>query len=287
MKYSQVLVKLAIDIQPNAEPFKIGDLVLFKDSFATMGSIPELMVVTDPDVKMDQEPDGFARTRQQPVPINIPNVSVAMYHTVRALHYSNVEPEVRIVESNRLRLATPEEIDNIDTLVSRAAKDRVKEKISGIFASDLFATRDANLDRFDAVKEFDIDFEPQIARKVTKEPVLATTEQIIQEALGSLDRVAFYDAAKRVAKIERNRVLSGAKVEVIEDIPPVVELINNGVNLAMLVICRPKIKGKSTIHQLYVTETPNRVELPKGLYADVTVVYRNIHGNYEVAVYAD
>lgn len=287
MKYSQVLVNLANDIQPNAEPFKIGDLVLFKESFVTMGGIPELMVVTDPDVKMVQGPGGFPRTHQEPVPTNIPNVSVARYHTGGSFHFRNVEPEVEIVASNRLRLATPEEIDNIDTLVSRAAKDRVKEKISGILASDLIAARDANLDRFDAVTEFDIDFKPQIVPKKTKEPVLATTEQIIQEALSSLDRVAFYDAAKRLAKIERTRVLSGAKVEVIEDIPPVVELINNGVNLAMLVICRPKIKGKSTIHQLYVTETPDRVELPKGLYADVTVVYRNIHGNYEVAVYAD
>jgi len=140
-------------MQPNAEPFKVGDLVVYKDSFVAIGHTNQLYVVITPaGAARPPIPSGYRfrseaalEERNSSPFVEIATLRDANSHPPHPYTMMKtpdfIPPETVTISESYLRLATDAEIAMFDERAAQEAKSAFVEKIGRLMGAEPFVAK--------------------------------------------------------------------------------------------------------------------------------------------------
>lgn len=303
MKLSHYLVNVANDLQPTETEFKVGDLVVLKDSFSPMGKEPALYAVAN----VIGEPQGPAMTYGRPLTFQHHRDSamvelVFIYHSD---HYMDSEHLTDGICSRQMKVcfirhATPDEIDKLNDLHNKAIEKRINEGIMRIHGEVATSSFMAGLGRFDRITE--ANFSVLRGNCECETPISGQKEQVLAvvDTAKPTDRVIvnnetfnewlFRRQSRKLAKKLIKSFCKGDHSAVVEDIPSQVEFTGgNGDDYATLVLLQNDNTGERAESLLgsFVTHKLHSYSVNPSKWSTMVVVTMDVHGEYRGMLYVN
>lgn len=304
MKFSDYLIKLALAIQPSEDQFDVGDLVVVKDEFTSMGEHQELYAVSSVN-SAPQVPVGWPGGRtayDQPANDQIEIITVNQQYQERGFRPSNdrLSVNVRHLRVNRemIRHPTLEEVEKLNELHEEIVRTRFLKGVQRLYGQIPTAGALKDAGRFDTVTGLNV----QVESAFKREKVLAVDDSTASAAEGSsggepivsagdieFDELQFRKYARKLAKEAIKAFRKGTLDQVVEDIPPRVEFDGDGHSFATLVLLRNDLTGKRMEYLLgsFVDRKEFQVLINPGEWTTMVTVTVCVHEKFSTRLYVN
>lgn len=312
MKFSDYLIKLALALQPSEDQFDVGDLVVVKDEFTSMGEHQELYAVSSVN-SAPQVPDGWPHGRpvyDQPVNDQIEIITVNQQGL--GFHSSNDPVAVNIrhmrVSRKMIRHPTLEEVEKLNELHVEDVRKRFLKGVQRLYGQIPTAGALKDAGRFDTVTGLTVQVESAFEREkvlavddsTAPEPaaegsaramtLFSNTMADIKNSINYFDELQFRKRARKLAKEAIKAFRKGTLDQVTVDaIPPRVEFDDDGHSFATLVLLRNDLTGWRMEYLLgsFVDRKEFRVLINPGEWTTMVTVTVCVHEKFSTRLYVN
>lgn len=298
MKFSDYLIKLALAMQPSEDQFDVGDLVVVKDEFTTMGGHQELYAVTSVNTA-PQVPGGMHYNRpgfDQPMNDQIEIITVNQRERAFRPNSELAAVDVRHLRVSRemIRHPTLEEVEKLNELHVEYVRKRFLEGVQRLYGQIPTAGALKDAGRFDTVTGLTV----QVESAFKREKVLAVVDSMAPKTAAEdssggepleFDELQFRKRARKLAKEAIKAFHKGTLDQVVEDIPPRVEFDGDGHSFATLVLLRNDLTGERMEYLLgsFVDRKEFRVLINPGEWTTMVTVTVCVHEKFSTRFYVN